>query len=145
MVGWTPTGGVSRAINPTRVLDTRNGTGIGVPRDVVGIDYVTVKVTGVGDVPASGVGAVVVDVTGTGPSEATYLTSYPGQMHVPCTSTLNLDPGLTAANLAITAVDPATGTIRIYNARGTTHVVADVQAWFPDTQCHPTAGAAARP
>lgn len=136
VVGWIPTSGASRAINPTRVLDTRDGTGIGAPRDVVGIDYVTVKVVGVGGVggvPASGVGAVAVNVTGTGPGEATYLTSYPAQLRLPCTSTLNLEPGLTAANLAVTPVDPATGTIRIYNARGKTHVVADVQAWFPAT------------
>lgn len=133
LVAWYPTGASYTPVNPTRVLDTRDGTGIGGVGPVGGGDGVHVKVTGVAGIPASGVGAVALNLTGTAPTAATYLTAYPSNLDVPCTSNLNLEQGQTAANLTLTAVDPVSGTVRIANAAGATHIVADVAGWYPST------------
>ncbi len=51
--------------------------------------------------PASNVGAVVVNVTATASTAAGYLTVFPGGAARPNASTLNFLPGQTVANLAI--------------------------------------------
>ncbi|MGE4164110.1 MAG: TolB family protein, partial [Vicinamibacterales bacterium] len=143
LVAWYPTGASYTPVNPTRVLDTRDGTGPGRIGPVGGGDGIDVKVTGVGGIPESGVGAVALNLTGTAPTDATYLTVYPGNIGPPCTSNLNLDAGQTAANLTLTAVDPSSGTVRIANAAGAVHVVADVAGWYPSTALpvpNPTCG-----
>ena len=54
------------SLSPSRVLDTRDGTGRGGTRAKVGpASSITLDVTGPGGVPASGVSAVVVNVTAT--------------------------------------------------------------------------------
>ena len=114
---------------PFRVLDTRDGTG--APAGKPGPDgTLTVHVTGVGGVPATGVAAVVVNLTGTDATADGYVTAWPAGTAQPLASNLNLVKADTRANLAIVPVSPA-GDIALYTQSGT-HLVADVAGWFTD-------------
>ena len=115
-------------LTPVRILDTRTGIGAsGLVR--AGKPY-SLSVLGQGGVPASGVAAVVLNVTVTQPAAASYLTVYPNGTSRPATSNLNFNPGQTVANLVIAPVG-ADGKIDFYNADGSTQIVADVSGWFP--------------
>lgn len=70
--------------------------------------------------------AVVVNVTGIAPSSATYLTAVPYPLAGDQSSTLNLNRGEVAANLAIVPVLPGQTEISIYNDHGWVHVAVDV-------------------
>ena len=119
---------------PARVLDTRTGpapanAGLG---PVPGGTSINVKVLGAGGVPASGVGAVVINVTVTGPTSEGFLTVYPaGVPQPPLASNLNFSAGQTVPNRVIVKVG-ANGAISIYNGYGFAHVVVDVNGWFSD-------------
>src|SRR5450631_2933079 len=64
------------AVAPARVLDTR--TGLGAPKGLVDPGRsVTLQVTSRGGVPASGVSAVVLNVTVTGAVKPGYVQVYP--------------------------------------------------------------------
>ncbi|MGE3359345.1 MAG: hypothetical protein AB7O92_22200 [Acidimicrobiia bacterium] len=115
-------------ITPVRALDTREG--LGGPKTPLGPGgSVDVQVVGFGGIPASGVSAVAVNITGILPSEATYLSAFPTSGTVPFVSNLNLVPGAVRPNLAIVRVGDG-GRITVFNAVGTTDVVLDVQGWF---------------
>ena len=113
---------------PARVLDTRNGTG-GVSGPIGSAATVDVPVTGRGGVPASGVSAVVMNVTVTQPSTGGYLTVFPSGTARPVASNLNFLPGQTVPNLVVAAVG-RTGKVSLYNNAGSTHVVIDVMGWY---------------
>ena len=72
---------------------------------------------------------MVLNVTVTQPTAASYLTIYPNGTSRPATSNLNFDPGQTVANLVIAPVG-ADGKIDFYNADGSTQIVADVSGWM---------------
>ena len=122
-------------VAPARLLDTRSGSvttdgrfaSVGSIGEVSTLDL---KVTGRGGVPASGVGAVVLNVTAVDQSLPTYLTVFPTGAPRPTASNLNPTPGVVQANLVIARVS-ATGEVSIYNNSGTVNVIADVQGWFP--------------
>lgn len=119
------TGGMRLSpITPHRALDTRVAK---VPVGPGGT--ITVDVTGVGSVPASGVRAVAVNLTAVAPTRATFLTAYPSGEARPLASNLNVPAGGTAPNLAFVKVG-ADGNIRIYNHAGSTHVLVDIAGWF---------------
>ena len=59
------------SVTPARVKDTRPGSPIPAKGTI------TVDVTGLGGVPATGASAVVLNVTAVKPSSSTYLTVYP--------------------------------------------------------------------
>ena len=116
-------------LTPARLLDTRSGVGRAgthkVPKNgVVGLD-----VTGVGGVPADGVGAVALNVTVTQPDGAGYVTAYPGGETRPLASNLNFVAGQSIPNLVIAKV--GTGGIVNLFASSSTHLIADVVAFFP--------------
>src|SRR5439155_1004796 len=120
-----PFGSRFHGVAPFRYFDTRNGTG-GVGTAPVGPGGVVhFKVTALGGVPASGVTAVVMNVTVTGPSAAGFLTVYPADVGRPLASNLNFTPGLTVPNLVTVRV-PTSGYVDFFNSSGSTHVIADV-------------------
>ena len=86
--------------------------------------------TGRGGVPASGAAAVVVNVTAVEPTAGGFLTVHPAGEARPNASNLNFVRGQTIANLVVAKVG-ADGEVSIYNAAGSTHVIADVAGWFP--------------
>ncbi|NUS11866.1 MAG: PKD domain-containing protein, partial [Streptomyces sp.] len=110
---------------PTRFLDTRSGLG---SRGAVGANgTVALKVAGVGSVPSSA-RAVLVNLTGTGPTASTYITAY-GAGPLPVASTLNLAAGETRPALTLIPVD-ADGYIHLHNFAGSVHLVADLEGYF---------------
>ena len=122
--------GFYNPVTPARIMDTRTGTG--VRQGAVGPQQtVTLTVLGVGGVPASGVSAVVLNVTVTSPTAASYLTVYPSDATRPTASNLNFVGGQTVPNRVIVKLSAA-GQITFFNAAGSTHVIADVGGWFTD-------------
>ncbi|HET9655021.1 MAG TPA: hypothetical protein VFP72_06690, partial [Kineosporiaceae bacterium] len=116
------------SLTPVRLLGTR--TGVGASKGALGPGgSVALQVTGRGGVPTSGVGAVVLNLTGTEPARSTYLTVYPTGEARPLASNLNLAAGQTVPNLVIAKVG-AGGSVTIVNDVGSTHVVADVAGWY---------------
>jgi len=125
-----PSGGRFSALTPSRLLDTRIGTGAGGSTQPIGQDQsINLGVTGVGGVPASGVTAVALNVTVDQPTGTGYLTVWPAGEARPTASTHNFTPGITVANLVLAKVG-ANGQVSIYNSAGNTHVIADVIGYF---------------
>lgn len=113
-----------RSVVPARILDTR--VGLGAPQGPVGeAAAIDVPVLAQHGVPASGVDTVVLNVTVVRPTATSYVTIWPSGVPRPETSSLNMTPGLTIANLVVTKVG-AGGMVSLFNRFGTTHLVADV-------------------
>ena len=123
------TPGTFRSLPPSRLLDTRNG--IGAPKlAVVAHGTVHLQVTGRGGVPASGVSAVVLNVTAVTPTSGGYLTVYGTGSARPGVSSLNFVAGQTVPNLVIAPVGTG-GKVDLYNgSSGTIQILADVSGYY---------------
>ena len=117
------------ALTPARILDTRSGVGRAGSSAVGANQVVDLTVTGVGGVPASGVKAVVVNLTVTAPTTDGYLTVFPTGEARPTASNLNVGAGQTRANLVVAKVG-AGGKVSIVGTPGSCHMVADVAGYF---------------
>lgn len=117
---------------PTRVLDTRTGTG--APARPVGPGQSIDVTLGMG-LPGPTTG-LVLNVTGTGATSPTYVTAWPYAEGRPLASNLNLVAGQTAPNLTTIGVGPL-ATVSLYNNAGSVHLIADLAGWFemPDVPC----------
>jgi len=136
VLGWFRSGAAYDGFSPERLLDTRAGgptidgqfSGVGP----LGANAVTnLPVLGRGNVPASGVGAVAINVTAVSPTSNSYLTVYPAGSSRPTASNLNFSAGQTTANMAIVPVG-SDGRITLFNDAGQTHLLVDVLGWFID-------------
>jgi len=133
VVGWFTDGSVALGgsefvgVTPARILDTRASSKLGPAASFV------LPVAGQAGVPSMGAGvpptAVVLNVTVTNPSTASYLTIWPDGSARPTTSDLNFVPGLTVANLVVVKLGPS-GSIDIFNGAGATDVIVDVVGWY---------------
>ncbi|WP_052462444.1 peptidoglycan recognition protein family protein [Nigerium massiliense] len=122
--------GAFRAVDPARMLDTRSGTGVGTA--VSGRGTASLKVTGVGGVPATGVSAVVLNVTATGQTSAGTISVYPSGTSAPRSSSLNMTPGTDTSNLVVVKVG-SDGRINFANsASSATNLIADVAGYYLD-------------
>ncbi len=128
-VGWFPTGQGCTPLTPARVLDTRDGTGLPAPAALGPGGQVDLGVLGVGGVPGSGVGAVVLNVTSTEASNRSYVTVWPTGESRPTASSLNTQVGEDVPNLVIAKVGTG-GKVSLFNASGSVHLVADVVGYF---------------
>lgn len=126
VAGWFPATSAFSPLVPSRILDTRTGSPVPPATEL------DVVVTGRGGVPASGVGAVVFNLTATQPSINGFITAWPAGSQQPNTSNLNFLAGQTVANLVISRVG-TNGSVALYNSNGYTHLIADVAGWFPTT------------
>lgn len=126
---------------PWRVLDTRKG--LGAPKHpVAGGTSIHVAIGGkVGYVPKTGVRAVVLNLTVTGPTSGGYVTAYPTGSTRPTASNINFPRGWTGAN-QVTVAPNAAGSVDFYLSAGSANLVADVVGWYADT---PTATTLAVP
>jgi hypothetical protein len=127
-VAWTVTaaGGVT-AVTPYRLLDTRKSEGGTGP--LAGNGTRTVATAGRGGVPATGVSAVVVNLTAVTPVMAGYLSAYPTGGAIPNASNVNFTPGPAVPNLALIKVS-SDGSFTVRNGSpGMTEVVADVAGY----------------
>ncbi|HZQ50297.1 MAG TPA: fibronectin type III domain-containing protein [Candidatus Dormibacteraeota bacterium] len=130
-VASPPAAGLYNPLVPSRVLDTRIGLGSGQAQLCAG-QTITVTIAGHGGVPASGVSAVVLNVTATKTVVApSAWTVYPAGASRPLASNLNFVPGQTVANRVIVALGTG-GAVSWYNLFGHADVVADVSGWFTD-------------
>jgi hypothetical protein len=113
-------------VTPTRVLDTRDGTGTGgVKQPIASGQMIQVSVA------SAGQEAVVLNLTATNPTAATYLTVWPDGATRPGVSNLNVAAGQTIANRVMVEV-ASNGMVDIYNAAGSVNVIADLNGSFTD-------------
>ncbi len=114
-------------VEPFRILDTR--LGIGAPAaPVTSGQTIDVQIAGVGPVPADAVG-VVLNLTGTRTTAATYITAWPTGGTQPTASVLNLTPGIDAPN-SVTALLGTGGKLSLFNFTGSTDLIADVAGYL---------------
>lgn len=115
------------AVAPSRLLDTRKGTG--APQARVGAGQeVTLEIGGRNGVPSTAT-AVALNVSAVRPTQQTYLTIYPDGESRPTASSLNPDPGQVSANLVIAKLG-AGGRVKIFNELGDVDLLADLTAYF---------------
>jgi hypothetical protein len=132
---WAPTGGPAGgfvALTPFRISDTRTGSGRPNAGQHLGAGgSISVSILGAGGVPASGAEGVVVNVTVTNTTAASFLTIYPRGAVRPLISNLNWGPGKTIPNRVVVRIG-SSGDINIYNSHGSTDVIVDVNGYFTD-------------
>jgi hypothetical protein len=121
-------------LTPDRLLDTRLAGQTRVGEDETRL----LTVTGVGGVPANGIAAVVLNVTATEASAATYVTVFPAGAARPEASNLNLDRNETIPNLVTVAVG-TNGQVALYNHSGQVQLVVDVAGWYGTATAEPGA------
>jgi hypothetical protein len=125
LAGTPTTAGAYTPLTPARILDTRSTGGTlaaGETRDL--------QVTGQGGVPATGVSAVVLNVTVTETTTGGYLTVFPSGTPKPLASNLNWSPGLTIPNQVIVQVG-SNGKVGLFQSgSGTAQVIVDVAGYF---------------
>jgi alpha-tubulin suppressor-like RCC1 family protein len=109
------------SLSPVRVLDTRNTGGPVAGGGTVNVDLAT-------HVPATAT-AVVLNVTGVGPTAPTFVTVYPSGTTRPTTSSLNLPIGDTRPN-QVTVMLSADRRVAVYNDSGSVHLIADLAGYY---------------
>ncbi|MFY1697853.1 MULTISPECIES: hypothetical protein [unclassified Solwaraspora] len=112
----------------TALVDTRTGLGGTTGTRPAG-STTTFQVLGAAGVPATGVSAVMLDVTAISPTIRTHLTVWPDGEDRPVVSVVNADVGQVLSNSAIVKVG-SNGRIAVHNNSGTVHVSIDVQGYF---------------
>ncbi|MGD9752457.1 MAG: hypothetical protein AB7W59_15835 [Acidimicrobiia bacterium] len=127
-----PIRGTFTPVDPVRVLDTRDGTGVADRRvgPLGAGQVIELHVSGVGGVPATGAGAVVLNVTATGSTDAGFVTVYPCGQPRPLASNLNFRRGADVAN-QVTAKIGDGGDVCLFTAVRT-DLVADLSGWYTD-------------
>jgi hypothetical protein len=91
-------------------------------------DTLVLEVAGRGGLPPTGVAAATMNVTATEPDGDGFVTAFPCDRDRPTASNLNFVAGQTVPNL-VTVRLSSSGTLCLY-ASATTHLVADVAAWY---------------
>jgi len=117
-----PTTSLFTSVNPVRVLDTREGTSGPVgPGATITLDLSS-------RLPATAT-AVVLNITGTGPTASTFVIVHPSGIARPDTTNLSLAAGETRASLATTALH-ADRRLALFNNTGSVHLVADLTGYY---------------
>jgi hypothetical protein len=138
VVGYYDNGGADdgdlfRGITPKRLLDSRGATGGfngAVGAGDANVKHLVVKGSDT-TVPATAT-AVILNVTATQSSTNSFLRVWPKGAAPPNSSNLNFGKGQTIPNLVVVQIG-ADDSVSIFNAAGTTHVVADVMGYFDPT------------
>jgi len=125
---------------PARICDTRAGNPSGLAGTALSQcegrapgpgESLSIAVAGLGGVPDTGVGAVVLNVTAVDPSGAGYLTVSPAGSPIQLASDLNYTAGQVVPNQVVVPVGQDDG-VEITSSSGTPAVVVDVAGWFTD-------------
>lgn len=98
----------------------------------------SIPVTGRGGIPASGVSAIVVNLTVATPTTNSWMTVWPSGQPRPQVSSINVVHGRTRANLVTVPVGPG-GTVDVYNQSGRATVVLDAVGYYAATAATPGA------
>lgn len=88
-----------------------------------------VTVAGVDGIPASGVAAVVLNVTATGTTAGSYLTVWPAGQPKPTASNLNWTAGTTIPNRVVVPVG-SSNQVDIANFAGSVNVIVDIGGYY---------------
>ena len=126
VVGWitsdtsTYRGSRLEPIAPTRILDTRYGTG-GRSTPLGGRETMRLQVAD----PLDGYTAAVINLTGVEATASTFVTAFPADVALPTASNLNLVAGQVRPNLVMVQLS-ADGAINLYNFAGNVNLVADL-------------------
>jgi alpha-tubulin suppressor-like RCC1 family protein len=108
--------------DPSRLLDTRDGTG-----PVQGGTTVDLLLEGKAPLTASG---AVLNITGVDATAGTFVTAWPQYENPPPVgSMLNISAGETVPNAAVVTFGRALG-IQLYNNAGSVHLIADLAGYF---------------
>ena len=131
---------------PTRVLDTRQSaaarpdllpTGWSNHRPTAG-EIVSVEFRASTGLPASGVAAVILNVTATGAAASGFVTAFPSGTPLPDASVLNLTAGGTSANTVIVPLG-ADRRVNLYTY-SSLHLLVDIAGYITDATA-PASGA----
>ncbi|MEU8761154.1 FlgD immunoglobulin-like domain containing protein [Streptomyces sp. NPDC048659] len=115
-------GSVFTGSQPRRLLDTRDGTGLGgTPAKVGAGKTVSLSV-------GSRYSAVVLNITVTNPTAAGFVSAYPYGAARPSVSNLNFTAGQTVPNLVVVPVKD--GQITLYNHTGSVDLIADLAGYY---------------
>lgn len=130
VAGEVMAAGAFVSLAPTRILDTRVGNGASGPvRDNGTLEL---QVAGRGGIPASGVSAVVLNLTVTAPRWGGFLLAHPSGGPLPMGSSINFGAQQTIANLATVKLGEG-GRVALYNhGGGYPHLIADVAGYYLD-------------
>jgi sugar lactone lactonase YvrE len=132
--GWFggANGLVFQPLSPTRVADTRSGSGEPYAGQTLQAgDTLEMQVAGLDGIP-TGAEAVSINVTVTDTSSDGFLTIYPAGTARPMASDLNWSPGETRANMDIADLGQSQS-VDVYNSSGSTDVIIDVDGWYEDS------------
>jgi hypothetical protein len=116
-------GSAFHALTPDRIYDSRPDQGL-TPDMFLVLEFD-------GELPSTAT-AVTFNLTGTNPTAAMYLTSWPGQFPEPNASNLNLVPGQTAANQATVALSDDLE-VWTLNSAGYVDLIVDLAGYFDDS------------
>jgi hypothetical protein len=135
-LAWVPSTSSYTGITPARVLDTRPGystvDGQQAGTGALGADSTRhLPLVGRAGIPVDAT-AVVLNVTATNPTAASFVTVHPTGTSRPTAANLNMTPGQTIPNLVIAKLGTG-GQIDLYQLTGSTDLVVDVQGWFTGT------------
>jgi hypothetical protein len=127
-----PVRGTFTPVDPVRILDTRDGTGVaGQHRGPLGAGQVIeLTVAGVGGVPSVGAGAVVLNVTATEAPGDGYITSFPCGDARPTASNLNFTHGVNVPN-QVTVKVGVDGKVCFFGS-ARVELIADQFGWYAD-------------
>ncbi|MET9434004.1 hypothetical protein [Streptomyces sp. NPDC006551] len=119
-------GSLYEPLAPTRLMDTRDGTGVAKAK-AGAKGTVTLSVAGKAGIPATGVTAVTLNVTATNATASTFVSVYPYNTTRTSASNLNVPAGGTVSNLVTVPVKD--GKVTLYNHAGSVDLIADVQGF----------------
>jgi hypothetical protein len=121
------------ALTPARITDTRAGSGQANAGSTLGAGQsLAIQATGAGGVPSAGVSGVILNVTVTNTTAASFLTVWPTGAPQNVVSNLNWVAGQTIPNRVFVPVGTG-GKVSVFNAAGSTDVVVDVSGYFTDS------------
>jgi uncharacterized protein YvpB len=132
--GSPAVGAQYQAIEPTRICDTRSGSGTECSgHQLTSRGTLLVAVAGVDGIPRSGPVAIIANLTAVSGSQGTYLTMYPADVSPrPNASDVNVIAGATLPNLVVVGMASGAhaGDVNLFNAVGGISAVLDVEGWF---------------
>ncbi len=121
---FTDEGGQMWTTPPSRVLDTRDGTGIESPRQIGPDRPIRVPLAGRNGISTAAT-AVVLNVAATNISARSFIAVYPSGEEHPGTANLNIKPGRNIANLVVCRLG-TDGALTFDNRIADCDVIADV-------------------
>jgi hypothetical protein len=122
-----PPPGPYHPISPTRITDTRAGSGYRNAGHPIGPNA-TLNVQVTGALVPTGATAAVLNVTATNPTAQSFLTVWPTGSAQPTASNLNFSAGETVPNLVEVGLG-TNGQVSIYNPSGSVDVVVDLEGY----------------